>query len=145
MKDHWLEILIKLNRHRKLSNGCWIWTGNLNNEGYGRVGYLGKIWKVHALAYYLFKGETHRQINHTCHIRNCFNPEHLYDGFQQENIEDAVHRNGFARFSRRKLTRDQVLELRSLKRVPYKQLAAKYKIGTKALWEIRKGLSYKDL
>ena len=58
-----------------------------------------------------FKGEIPKgkQINHTCHNPKCCNPEHLYAGTQQENVDDkynagrGIHASGGANGKARKL------------------------------------------
>lgn len=68
-------------------NGCWIWIGSKTDGGYGycTVQYRRKI--VHRLAYEIFKGPIIGQVDHTCFIRLCFNPDHLEDVTQQENLK----------------------------------------------------------
>lgn len=63
---------------------CWLWTGPVNNAGYGMIrgtdGYP-KMMTVHRVAGQ-HKGLNikHKEIQHTCLIKNCVNPDHLVEG-----------------------------------------------------------------
>lgn len=81
------------------SQSCWLWTGELNNQGYGRF----NLWVedgrervlAHRLAYMLLTGEDidGRVIRHDCDTPRCCNPFHLRIGTQADNLRDAVERN----------------------------------------------------
>jgi hypothetical protein len=70
------------------AGGCLEWHGVRTNEGYGRVGYLGKKWPVHRLVYEYFNGpvEDGLVLDHLCRNRVCANPAHLEPVTDQENI-----------------------------------------------------------
>lgn len=71
-------------------SGCWLWTGSVNSDNYGRCKVAGKDWSVHRLMYLIFIG-THpqtRELDHLCggpsadgsteyERRRCVNPRHL--------------------------------------------------------------------
>jgi hypothetical protein len=63
----------------KTPGGCWLWTGNKNPNGYGRIciNYTGTL--AHRTSYEIFKGEVPEGLvlDHLCRVRNCVNPEHL--------------------------------------------------------------------
>lgn len=76
-------------------DGCWLWTGYVNDKGYGQISYDSRPWRVHILSMFLFKPEEYIKnpnVNHKpeCRNKTCFNPDHLYSGTQKENINDAV-------------------------------------------------------
>src|SRR5437660_10398733 len=84
----------KLEKYRRIDNGtgCWIWLSDLLN-GYGITNYKGKPVYVHRLSMHLFRGfdlDSGLEILHKaeCKSRRCFNPDHLYDGTQQDNMRD---------------------------------------------------------
>ena len=80
------------------STNCWLWTGALTN-GYGKLGYKGKNYLVHRLSYELFVKSPTKLILHkqSCLNRQCFNPDHLYEGDDYDNMQDVralgTHRN----------------------------------------------------
>lgn len=59
--------------------GCWLWQGELNRNGYGRVWVNGKRYMAHRLAYQMLIGEIGEGLvlDHLCRNRNCCNPLHL--------------------------------------------------------------------
>lgn len=59
----------------EVSNGCWLWTGKRNREGYGRHG--AKF--AHRLSYEIHKGPipAGMQIDHLCFNPSCVRPDHL--------------------------------------------------------------------
>ena len=83
------------------SDGCWLWTGELNNKGYGRFAIYRKGQRTrllaHRVAYRLIKGvDLGTQLaRHRCDTPPCCNPEDLLAGTQLENIHDALNRGRF--------------------------------------------------
>lgn len=89
-------ILRYTNRLLVLPNGCIIWTGYTNLDGYGNItvsasGHEYKI-QVHRYALMLALGLDYLppqlQVNHTCNTPNCVNPMHLYLGTHKSNMRD---------------------------------------------------------
>jgi hypothetical protein len=74
------------------SNGCWIWQGALGKEGYGRVGRIKKTWLAHRLSYIETYGpfDPKLQVLHSCDVRACINPSHLFLCTQQDNVDDMI-------------------------------------------------------
>ncbi|MGH2685308.1 MAG: HNH endonuclease signature motif containing protein [Actinomycetota bacterium] len=69
---------------RKDPSGCWLWTGKLNDWGYGyvRTGSRKtgrKVRRAHRVAYELLVGPIPAdfQLDHVCRVRHCVNPAHL--------------------------------------------------------------------
>lgn len=73
---------------KKCSNGCWLWLGKPNKNGYGR--YANRL--AHRYIYETKKGPIPEGmvLRHTCHNRLCVSPEHLKIGTKKENYRDMV-------------------------------------------------------
>jgi hypothetical protein len=81
------------------TDSCWLWTGHINNVGYGR--YNGKgipSGYVHRTAFYWANGylpEKPNIVGHLCEVRNCVNPEHLQEQSQSENVKQYTYKITF--------------------------------------------------
>ena len=74
------------------TNTCWLWIGGKTKDGYGTCsnGYAHRqSWKIHY-------GDIPRGllVLHTCDIRNCVNPNHLWLGTILDNIKDRDNKIG---------------------------------------------------
>lgn len=98
---------------------CWPWNAGRNGRGYGQFKLNGRARSAHRVAF-----ELHHQrspigtaVCHTCDVKLCCNPAHLYDGSNAQNVADAVarglHPRG-ERHGRSKLTEVQVTAMRRL-------------------------------
>ena len=69
----------------KPSNECWLWTGSVSPEGYGR---LGDNKYAHRAFYEIFIGgiPTGMDLDHLCRVRRCVNPWHLEPVTRRENV-----------------------------------------------------------
>jgi len=75
------------------NTGCWNWTINKNEKGYGQVTRNYTTLLAHRLSAALFKGfdrNSRLQVLHLCNNPSCVNPKHLVIGTQKENIAQAV-------------------------------------------------------
>ena len=69
---------------------CWLWNGALTSSGYGSIGINGKRISAHRFSYETFIGEIPEGmfVCHSCDVKICVNPEHLWVGTQYENMSD---------------------------------------------------------
>ncbi len=60
-------------------NGCWLWTGALDDGGYAAMSIRRKTTRVHVVTYVDKNGPvpTGLELDHLCRIRRCINPDHL--------------------------------------------------------------------
>lgn len=73
---------------------CWLWTGALNNRGYGQVRRRPHLFLAHRLAYEERYGAIPDGLvlDHLCRVTNCVNPEHLEAVTQRENMRRSVRK-----------------------------------------------------
>lgn len=87
----------RLNGKRLIVGSCWIWTGCTRTDGYGAIKVSGKTQAVHRVAFEAYHGpiEDGNVVLHRCDNRKCFNPAHLTQGTQRENIADCIQKGRF--------------------------------------------------
>ena len=79
-----------------VTESCWLWTGALNEQGYGlvNVGPRGaqRLRRAHRLMYELRVGPIGEglAIDHLCRVRHCVNPDHLEPVTTAENNRRMV-------------------------------------------------------
>ena len=111
---------IRLLRKRKVvESGCWEWTGHIMKNGYGQIGLMGKVLLVHRASYMTFIGDIPKGllVCHKCDNPKCFNPEHLFIGSNNDNVQDMVKKGRQRSLKgesagQAKLTSDEVDEIR---------------------------------
>ncbi len=97
------DVVARFEANVQKTETCWLWTGCLNNAGYGTINIDGKSKLVHRLSWDLFRTEKIGEafVLHICDVKNCVNPSHLFSGSQADNINDKMkkgrHRYGLSR------------------------------------------------
>lgn len=74
------------------NSGCWLWTGTINDSGYGRFNVSDRRERAHRLLYEYLKGPIPEGLilDHLCRVRSCVNPDHLEPVTQGENVRRGM-------------------------------------------------------
>lgn len=74
------------------NSGCWLWSGSVNEDGYGTFSTPNNSVGAHRLAYRMFRGATPigLELDHLCRVRCCVNPYHMEAVTHQENCRRGL-------------------------------------------------------
>lgn len=124
------------------NSGCWIWLKSVNVLGYGVCGHDGKTCLAHRLSYAAFKGTINGLlVLHKCDNPSCVNPDHLFLGTPQDNMDDMVskhrHISGTA-----KITKEQSIAIRNTSK-SNRELATEYGVSYDIIYNIKRGKTWR--
>ena len=77
------------------TDGCWLWRGCVNAQGYGNVRYAGRTRLANRVAYEFATGSEPpigMDVCHRCDVPACVNPDHLFLGTRSDNVRDMVQK-----------------------------------------------------
>ena len=135
------------------TDGCWLWTGSRNPEGYGNFWVRDRIVRATHIAWELEHGVAPLEgffVCHHCDNPSCVNPAHLFVGTQSDNMRDGYskgrmlsqnHPERMARGARQwcaKLTPEIVREIRRRRAAgeTIAALAREYGVGRRTLQDV---------
>ncbi len=128
------------------SNGCWLWTGPIQQSGHGFicVGPKGGARKInaHRLSWELHFGQIPPGllVCHKCDNPPCVNPSHLFLGTHADNTKDMVDKGRHR--PRRVLTVEAVIAIRASK-VPDRELGEQYGVSPAAIRFVKSRRNWK--
>ena len=150
-----------LNTLRKLisvdTDDCVLWPYAHSENGYGRVEVDGILRGAHIVAWafahnapipqYKIRNKNTLNVLHTCDVRGCINPKHLFRGTQKENILDMIRKGRWATGKAHRLTHEKVHEVRALvsKGMPSSEIAKMYGLTYVSVYRIATRRSYPNL
>ncbi|MBX3583571.1 MAG: HNH endonuclease [Rhizobiaceae bacterium] len=138
--------------------GCWLWTGSVNRQGYGAIRVGKRMRKATHVSILLDTGSWPAQgliACHKCDNPSCVRPDHLYAGTYKDNARDRDVQGRFVRPPRcsaarqvrgerqhlAKLTPDKVRMIRSGAGTP-EHLAAKFGVAKRTIYQVLAGKTW---
>ena len=137
---------------RRGPDDCWEWMGTKNKLGYGILKVEKQNKKAYRLSYELHYGPIPDGlwVLHHCDNPSCVNPQHLFLGTRQDNIDDMVskRRQHYGeKTPTAKLVAAQIKEIRQSAEngILAKELAHRYKVSLQAIYDILHRHSWKHV
>jgi hypothetical protein len=130
---------------------CWTWLGKARcNGGYGKIATDSIEIRAHRFSYELAYGAIPNTllVCHKCDNPLCVNPDHLFAGTSQDNVDDMIakDRNIYGEKSpKAKLTEQAVKTIRSDTQSSGDELAERYGIRRTTVYGIRQGSNWKHV
>ena len=93
------------------ADGCWLWRGAKDRDGYGVIADAGRTLAAHRVGFELYKRPLPpgALLMHSCDTPSCVNPAHLSIGTKRANAADMTAKGRRAS----KLTRELALQIRA--------------------------------
>lgn len=131
---------------------CWIWTGHRYKDGYGQFKFNRKTNYAHRVSYLFCKGELgNLWVLHDCDTPLCVNPDHLFLGTQQDNVDDMIRKGRKITLSGEecpwsKLDEWAIVDIRQMlaMKITHDRIAQKYGVTRQAITKINQGLNWKN-
>jgi hypothetical protein len=151
---------------RNAAGGCWIWIACRGSGGYGRFGHGRSDW-AHRVSWELHRGPIPEGmfVCHSCDVRACVNPDHLWLGTNADNLADMRAKGRAAtgdrhgsqtkpesrprgeRHGSARLTEEDVREIRRRRSAgePQQRVANHFGISQGRVSEISRGLAWRHV
>lgn len=139
--------------NKDTESGCWEWAFACKDKsGYGQTWWNGSLKRAHRVSWELHNGPISRGlwVLHRCDNPSCVNPDHLFLGTHQDNMDDKNNKGRQVRLSGdrggfNKLTIEQVLEIRdrySNGDVSHRELGQEYGVANSQISKIIRGVAW---
>lgn len=147
-----IPIKLRFKNKIKKLNGCWNWTGAVNQNGYGWVWFNGGPKGTHRVAWQIYRGPIPKgkQVLHRCDNPPCVNPAHLFIGTNRRNVDDKVKKgrqskgeNGLNKLSEKNVI--QIFKLLSDPSNTYMEISKKFGVGQRQIYMIAQRKNWKHL
>lgn len=142
MNDFSWKDLIRFFSRFDQTAGCWEWKGYLDDKGYGRFKMKNKTIRAHRaslLVHGIDLKDNH--VLHHCDNARCVNPEHLYVGTNDDNVNDRIERRRYPNMNKEKCIKGHALSGSNLyvqRKTGYRYCIECQKIRSKNYYERKK-------
>lgn len=133
------------------NSGCWIWIGALTARGYGHSIVDGKTIPAHRKSWLINCGPIDDELHvlHRCDVRCCVNPNHLFLGTNQDNVDDKMGKGRHVAFpgetnGNAKLTEDDIRSIRVDLR-PNTVIAEELGVSNVLISKIKRNLAWRHV
>lgn len=135
-------------------SGCWLWLGARDRDGYGQIKCAGRQCKAHRIMFAWVRGAIadDLQICHSCDNPPCVNPEHLFAGTGEINMQDCKQKGRLAdrrgvKNTLAKLVDGQILEIRARRSAGemLKSIAASFGVSESRVSLVARGLAWEHV
>jgi len=146
LKDNFEKLVIR-------KDGCWEWKGR-SEKGYAKMSCRKALGAClgHRASWIIHYGNIPENMSvlHRCDNAICTNPNHLWLGFNEDNVNDMLSkkRNPIgSKVGTAKLNESQVKDIKNLlnKEITCRQIADKYNVTVQAIALIKKGINWKHV
>lgn len=150
---HGATLQERFDAYTQKGDGCWLWIGSMDYNGYGRLNVGNKPMLAHRLSWTLHCHEitSNQHVLHRCDTPQCVKPDHLFLGDQAANNADMMAKGRFHPGTTRgadhkgsKLTAEQVLEIRASEGAS-EGIGESYGISGRQVRDIRNRKSWRHL
>jgi len=143
--------------HRKDgANGCWLWTGTVDQDGYGIFTgqYDGIVYRRAHRYSWAFHSKGHVPqgmfVCHRCDTPGCVNPEHLWLGTVSENHEDMDEKGRrrmahCGEMSPRAILKEADIEKIFVDPRPYAVISQEYNVAVTTITSVKNRVSWKHV
>lgn len=142
---------IMLNSTPEPNSGCWLWDKSVNKRtGYGQIG-IGShsMALAHRASYEAFKGPLSRadHVLHKCDVRSCVNPDHLFIGTHDDNMQDRQAKGRQAKGERVACAKLKEADVAEIIKSPLgsRRLARLYGVNKSTILDVRRGHTWKHV
>lgn len=127
-------------------NECWKWTAGVDKDGYGRFQLNGSSFRATRISYTIKdKDPKELCVCHSCDNPSCVNPDHLWIGTMQDDMDDCVKKDRQAKGEEQgssKLTVEQVRKIIKSNEL-HEILARRYGVARGTITRIKTGKSWR--
>jgi hypothetical protein len=141
------QTLEKLMTHSVQDGACLRWTGCKDKDGYGLSSIKGTKLPAHRAVMSFLQDVTGKYVLHTCGVRDCINPEHLYLGDQKQNVQDQINAGTFVYGSKNGMAKLDDLSVEHIRTSSANAsvLAKYYNVSYYTIWDVIRKRTWKHI